>query len=52
MPDSAPYPDPGAERDRPPIASAPPWVWLLGIPVVGTSLSLLEGMIVPLIVGH
>jgi hypothetical protein len=47
------YPDVDERSDRPPTASpkVPLWVWLVGIPVIGTSLAMLLSMTVPLFFG-
>ncbi|MDQ3641102.1 MAG: hypothetical protein M3450_06460 [Actinomycetota bacterium] len=41
--------DTGVEPDRASPTRTPLWVWVVGIVVLGTSLAMLRGMIVPLI---
>jgi hypothetical protein len=43
--------DPIPETDRALPARAPLWVWVVGVPVIGTSLALFLSMTIPTILG-
>ncbi len=55
MADPPRYPDTaddtGEEPDGVSTTRTPLWVWVVGIVVLGTSLAMLRGMIVPIILG-
>jgi len=51
MADPTPGDDTGVGPDRESTTRTPLWVWVLWIVVLGTSLAMLRGMIVPLIMG-
>ena len=55
MADPPRYPDTAddadVEPDRASTTRTPLWVWVVGIVVLGTSLAMLRGMIVPIIMG-
>lgn len=48
---TTPAGDVGVLPDRASTARTPVWVWVVGIPVIGTSLAMLVSMTVPLIMG-